>query len=193
MSIHFGETLKKLRTQKGLSQQELADTVFVTRSTVARWENGSRMPDARMLPLLAGSLGVNVDTLLNAEIQASESPVVIWVEDINTILKGGIPVIERTIPGAKVIGFTRPSEAVEYAKTYRVSLAILDVELGSASGLDLCKRLLEINPQTNVIYLTAYVDYSFDAWGTGASGFMLKPLTEESLKEQLGQLRYPII
>ncbi|MBR6392242.1 MAG: response regulator, partial [Eubacterium sp.] len=101
--------------------------------------------------------------------------------------------IERTIPGAKVIGFTRPSEAVEYAKAHRVSLAILDVELGSASGLDLCKRLLEINPQTNVIYLTAYVDYSFDAWGTGASGFMLKPLTEESLKEQLGQLRYPII
>lgn len=193
MSIHFGETLKKLRTQKGLSQQELADTVFVTRSTVARWENGSRMPDARMLPLLAGCLGVNVDTLLNAEIQASESPVVIWVEDINTILKGGIPVIERTIPGAKVIGFTRPSEAVEYAKTHRVSLAILDVELGSASGLDLCRKLLEINPQTNVIYLTAYVDYSFDAWGTGASGFMLKPLTEESLKEQLGQLRYPII
>ncbi|MBR6392901.1 MAG: response regulator [Eubacterium sp.] len=193
MSIHFGETLKKLRTQKGLSQQELADTVFVTRSTVARWESGSRMPDARRLPLLASSLGVNVDTLLNAEIQASESPVVIWVEDINTILKGGIPVIERTIPGAKVIGFTRPSEAVEYAKTHRVSLAILDVELGSASGLDLCRKLLEINPQTNVIYLTAYVDYSFDAWGTGASGFMLKPLTEESLKEQLGQLRYPIV
>ena len=193
MSIHFGETLKKLRTQKGLSQQELADTVFVTRSTVARWESGSRMPDSRMLPLLASSLGVNVDTLLNAEIQASESPVVIWVEDISTILKGGIPVIERTIPGAKVIGFTRPSEAVEYAKTHRVSLAILDVELGSASGLDLCRKLLEINPQTNVIYLTAYVDYSFDAWGTGASGFMLKPLTEESLKEQLGQLRYPIV
>ena len=193
MSIHFGETLKKLRTQKGLSQQELADTVFVTRSTVARWESGSRMPDSRMLLLLASSLGVNVDTLLNAEIQASESPVVIWVEDINTILKGGIPVIERTIPGAKVIGFTRPSEAVEYAKTHRVSLAILDVELGSASGLDLCRKLLEINPQTNVIYLTAYVDYSFDAWGTGASGFMLKPLTEESLKEQLGQLRYPIV
>ncbi len=193
MSIHFGETLKKLRTQKGLSQQELADTVFVTRSTVARWENGSRMPDARMLPLLAGSLGVNVDTLLNAEIQASESPVVIWVEDINTILKGGIPVIERTIPGAKVIGFTRPSEAVEYAKTHRVSLAILDVELGSASGLDLCQKLLEINPRTNVIYLTAYVDYSFDAWGTGASGFMLKPITEESLNEQLKKLKYPII
>ena len=193
MSIFFGETLKKLRTQKGMSQQELADKVFVTRSTVARWETGSRMPDARTITLLADCLGINVDILLNSEVKPDENPTVIWVEDIKTILKGGIPVIERTIPGAKVIGFTRPAEALEYAKEHRVALAILDVELGATSGLDLCRKLLEINPRTNVIYLTAYVDYSFDAWSTGASGFMLKPLTEESLKEQLAQLRYPIV
>ena len=180
MDILFGETLKKLRTQKGLSQQELADMVFVTRSTVARWETGSRMPDAKTITVLADCLGVNVDALLNTEVQPDESPTVIWVEDIPTILKGGIPVIERVLPNAKVIGFTRPSEALEYAKEHRVSLAILDVELGSASGLDLCQKLLEINPHTNVIYLTAYVDYSFDAWSTGASGFMLKQLNEES-------------
>ena len=167
--------------------------VFVTRSTVARWETGSRMPDAKTITLLANCLGVNVDDLLNIGIQPDESPCVIWVEDIKTILKGGIPVIERTIPGAKVLGFTRPSEALDYAKEHRVSLAILDVELGAASGLDLCRKLLEINPRTNVVYLTAYVDYSFDAWGTGASGFMLKPLTEDSLREQLEKLRYPII
>lgn len=193
MDIQFGETLRKLRTQKGLSQQELADMTFVTRSTVARWENGSRMPDAKMISLLAGCFGVSVDTLLTATAHSDEELNVIWVEDIKTILKGGIPVIEKTLPNATVKGFASPAEAIEYAKEHNVSLAILDVELGSASGLDLCQRLLEINPRTNVIYLTAYVDYSFDAWGTGASGFMLKPLTEENLKEQLGQLRYPII
>ena len=193
MNIQFGETLRKLRTQKGLSQQELADMVFVTRSTVARWETGSRMPDAKTITLLADCLGVNVDVLLNTEVQPDESPTVIWVEDIPTILKGGVPVIEKVIPEAKVIGFTRPSEAIEYAENHRISLAILDVELGAVSGLDLCHKLLEINPRTNVIYLTAYIDYSFDAWGTGASGFMLKPITEEGLREQVGKLRYPII
>lgn len=192
MSMNFGERLKEIRTKKGLSQKRLAAKLFVTRSTVARWENGSRLPDVKMISNLADILGVSVDTLLSAEQQPDESPTVIWVEDIPTILKGGIPVIERVLPNAKVIGFTRPSEALEYAKEHRVSLAILDVELGSASGLDLCQKLLEINPHTNVIYLTAYVDYSFDAWSTGASGFMLKPLNEESLKEQLEKLRYPI-
>ncbi len=193
MSINFGKTLRQLRTQKGLSQEQLADMVFVTRSTVARWERGNRMPDARTISLLATCLGVNTDTLLNAALQPDGKPVVIWIEDVSTILNGGIPVIEKTLPNAIVKGFTRPAEALGYAKKYPVSLAIVDIELGAISGLDLCRQLLEINPRTNVIYLTAFVDYSFDAWSTGASGFMLKPLTEESLKEQLAQLRYPII
>ena len=192
MSMNFGERLKEIRTKKGFSQKRLAAKLFVTRSTVARWENGSRLPDVKTISNLADILGVSVDTLLSAEQQPDEAPTVIWIEDIQTILNGGIPVIERVIPNATVMGFTRPMEALEYAKEHRVSLAILDIELGSISGLDLCRKLLEINPRTNVIYLTAYVDYSFDAWSTGASGFMLKPLNEESLKEQLEKLRYPI-
>ena len=59
------------------------------------------------------------------------------------------------------------------------------------SGLDLCKILLDINPRTNIIFLTAYSEYSLDAWNTGASGFMLKPITVEGVKEQLKNLRYP--
>ena len=49
MSMLFADTLKKLRTDKGLSQQALADKMYVTRSTIARWENGIRLPDAAMI------------------------------------------------------------------------------------------------------------------------------------------------
>ena len=63
--------------------------------------------------------------------------------------------------------------------------------MGTASGLDLCRTLLEINPRTNIVFLTAYPDYSLDAWKTEASGFMVKPLTPEGVKEQLKKLRYP--
>ena len=71
------------------------------------------------------------------------------------------------------------------------ALAFLDIELRNESGLDLCRELLEINPRTNVVYLTAYSDYALDAWSTGASGFMLKPVTPEGVREQLKNLRYP--
>ena len=96
------------------------------------------------------------------------------------------------IPNASVIGFTHPSKAIEYAKNNKVALAFLDIELGNTSGLELCSTLLEINPRTNVVFVTAYSNYSLDAWGTRAVGFILKPITAESVSEMVKRLRYPL-
>ena len=191
MSMLFAETLKKLRTEKGLSQREMAEQVYVTRPTVARWESGSRLPDALMISRLSRCLGVDAGTLLSAAAESDEAPNVILVDDSRIILTGGLPVLETVMPDAMVTGFLRPSEAIEYAKTNRVALAFLDIEMGKMSGLELCRALMEINPRTNVVYLTAYSGYAVDAWSTGASGFMLKPLTPAGAREQLGKLRYP--
>ena len=165
--------------------------MYVTRSTIARWENGSRLPDAETISQLSRCLGVDVNTLLSAAADSDEAPNVIMVDDTKIVLTGGLPILEAAMPDAVVTGFTRPSEAVEFARANRVALAFLDIELGKTSGLDLCRTLLEIHPRTNVVFLTAYIEYSFDAWSTGASGFMLKPITPEGVREQLKHLRYP--
>lgn len=191
MNMIFADTLKKLRMEKGLSQQALAEKMFVTKSAVSRYENGSRLPDAAMMSRLAEILGADVNVLLNASAQIDKHPNVIMVDDNKIIINGSLPIIEQVIPNASVTGFIDPSEAVEYAKENRVSLAFLDIEMGTISGLDVCRELLKINPRTNVVYLTAYSGYSLDAWSTGASGFMLKPFTAKGIKEQLENLRYP--
>ena len=191
MNTLFAETLRKLRTERGLSQRELAKRMYVTRSTIARWENSSRLPDAAMISRVAQCLGVEVGTLLSAAAESDESPNVIMVDDRKIVLSGGLPVLEEVLPNATIVGFTRPSEAVEYSRGSRVALAFLDIELGKTSGLDLCRTLLGINPRTNVVFLTAYAEYSLDAWSTGASGFMVKPITPEGVREQLEYLRYP--
>ena len=78
-----------------------------------------------------------------------------------------------------------------YEEEKDFAILLLDIEMGKMSGLELCRALLEINPRTNVVYLTAYSDYAVDAWGTGASGFMRKPITQEGVQAQLKNLRYP--
>ena len=191
MNNHFAENLRNLRSERGLSQHELAKRMYVTRSTVARWEGGSRLPDAAMMFRLARCLDVDAGALLAAAAESDEAPNVIMVDDRKAILSGGLPVLEEVMPEATVVGFTRPREAIEYAKGNRVVLAFVDIELGSASGLDLCRELLDVNPRTNVVFLTAYAEYSLDAWSTGASGFMVKPITAEGVREQLALLRYP--
>ena len=191
MNTLFAETLRKLRTKKGLSQNQLASLMFVNKTTISKWENGIHLPDAAMITRLAKALDVDIGTLFSTASESDESPKIIMVEDNKPILNYSLQILEKVVPNAMIAGFNKPKMAVEYAKVNRVDLAFLDIELGMASGLDLCRSLLEINPCTNVVYLTAYPDYSLDAWDTGACGFMVKPLTPEGIRKQLKLLRFP--
>lgn len=193
MRMLFADTLKKLRTQKGLTQKELANLIYVTRPAVTHWENGSRLPDAALITRLAAVFGVDVNVLFAAASESDELPNVIMVDDNKVILNGGLQIIEQVIPNASVTGFTKPSEAIDFAKASRVALAFLDIEMGTVSGLDVCRELLAVNPRANVVFLTAYSEYSLDAWDTGAIGFMVKPLTVEGVRKQLEKLRYPFL
>lgn len=56
----------ELRTKKGLSQDELAERVLVTRQAVSRWENGETVPNTETLKLLSKEFNVTINTLLGA-------------------------------------------------------------------------------------------------------------------------------
>ena len=193
MTTLFAETLKKLRKEKGITQEQLGKQMFVNHSTIARWESGTRLPDAEMVFRIADILGVDINTLMTAALQSDEAPNVIIVDDNKILIADSIPVLEEVMPNAAITGFIWPQEAIEFAKTNRVALAFLDIELGTASGLDLCGTLLEINPRTNVVFLTSYPDYAIDAWRTDAGGFLVKPLTADDVRKQLKKLRYPFL
>ena len=61
-----GSVLFKLRTKAGLSQDALAEKVFVTRQAVSRWENGETVPNTETLKLLSKLFDVSVNTLLGS-------------------------------------------------------------------------------------------------------------------------------
>lgn len=193
MNMLFAETLRKLRTEKGLTQKQLGKQLFVYHSTIARWERGDRLPDAAMIPRIAKCLNVDASRLFHLAAESDEIPNVIMVDDNEVILSHSLNVLGEVMPDAAITGFIWPAEAIEYAKTNRVTLAVLDIELGTASGLELCHTLHEINPCTNIVFLTAYPDYALDAWKTEANGFMVKPLTPEDVRKQLTKLRYPFL
>ena len=60
----FSEKLLKLRKEQGLSQEELAERLAVTRQAISRWENGETMPDAPNLLKLSDLFDVSIDALL---------------------------------------------------------------------------------------------------------------------------------
>lgn len=62
----FNDILKSLRTERGMTQQRLADELGVTKGAVAMWETGKRTPESGMLVVIAQLFGVSVDLLLGA-------------------------------------------------------------------------------------------------------------------------------
>ena len=60
------DMIRELRTKKGLSQDELAEKVFVSRQAVSRWENGETTPNTETLKLLSKLFDVSINTLLGS-------------------------------------------------------------------------------------------------------------------------------
>ena len=196
MSRKFAEALKKMRMEKGLSQQQFADLIYVDRSTVASWETGRRVPNAVLLARICECLGVDVNIMMGLTAASGGTPLVMLVDDDKAVLSANMSVIRDSMPHAEIVGFTRPSEALAYAGEHRVSLAFLDIELGTEAGnmngLELCRKLLSADSCINVVFLTEHRDYSLDAWDTGACGYILKPLTPDDVDRQLSRLRHPL-
>lgn len=70
----FGEAIKEKREKLGLTQQELAEKLFVSRQTVCRWENGTRCPDLVMAKRIAMVLGISLDELIPGEVTQDYVP-----------------------------------------------------------------------------------------------------------------------
>ena len=60
----IGEHIKKFRKEKGLTQQQLADSLFVSDKTISRWELGKGLPDIEELPRIAAMLNISIDRLV---------------------------------------------------------------------------------------------------------------------------------
>lgn len=67
MSLQLGEVVRRLRTERGLTQLQLAHALNVSPQAVSRWENGSTYPDITLLPEIAIFFGVSADLLLGIE------------------------------------------------------------------------------------------------------------------------------
>ncbi|MCR5223771.1 MAG: helix-turn-helix domain-containing protein, partial [Bacilli bacterium] len=63
----IGHFIAKLRKEKNLTQQELADQLYVTDRAVSHWENGRRLPDISLLKNISDILGVSVNELISGE------------------------------------------------------------------------------------------------------------------------------
>lgn len=66
----IGKNIKRLRQNKGLTQEQLGEVLGITGQAVSKWENGSALPDIPALPKLANYFGITIDELMGYKLNA---------------------------------------------------------------------------------------------------------------------------
>lgn len=101
--------------------------------------------------------------------------------------------VKKALPReSEILSYVNPVLAWEENKSTTVDIAFLDIDMPVLSGIMLAKKLKSVNPQVNVIFVTAYSEYAVDAYKLHASGYVPKPVNADKIKEELDGLRYPV-
>ena len=85
--MEIGRQIRKYRQELKMSQEELAEKVFVTRQTVSNWENDKNYPDINSLLLLSSLFGISLDILVKGDVEKMEE--MIKNEDIRKLKQYG--------------------------------------------------------------------------------------------------------
>ena len=67
--MEFSKQIKKYRAEANLSQEELANRVFVSRQTISNWENNKNYPDIKSLVLMSEIFQVSLDNLIKGDLE----------------------------------------------------------------------------------------------------------------------------
>ncbi|WP_405355404.1 response regulator [Ruminococcus sp.] len=100
--------------------------------------------------------------------------------------------IKEVKPDAEIFEFSKPSKLLEFAAENQCDVAFLDIHMRGMTGVELAKKLKEAYPKINIIFVTGFDQYTGDAMMMKASGYIMKPVTPEKIKEELDDLRHPI-
>ena len=102
--MSFGSVFRKLRKEKNLTQDQIANMLMVTPQAISRWENGSAMPDISMLIPIANMFGVSTDTLLEVNAEKNNEHIAdmvlhtpLYIEEYGATAKKKLAIYEEEV------------------------------------------------------------------------------------------------
>lgn len=114
------------------------------------------------------------------------------IDDEKNALEYIIRKIKSAEPEAEVYGFNSAIEALTSAETLKFDVAFMDIQMPEIDGITLAKKFKKLNPNSNMVFVTGYSEYTMDAFAVDASGYLLKPATKDQVRHALDNLRYPL-
>lgn len=117
---------------------------------------------------------------------------ILVADDEQSALNVLVGAVQEAVQLATVHGFRSPVEALEFMKETKCEVAFLDIEMREMSGIVLARKLKEIYPKVNIVFVTGYSQYANEAFALHASGYVYKPVTVDKIVIEMENLRNPV-
>ena len=89
MKLNVGDTIKKLRKEREITQEEFAEIIGVSCQSISRWENNSCYPDIELIPTIAAFFDISIDKLMGVDDAAEKKAVDQYLKDFQTEISVG--------------------------------------------------------------------------------------------------------
>ena len=113
MNIKIGENIKRMRTERGITQERLAEVIGVSTVAVSKWERGETMPDISFLPQLAYFFETTTDALLSYDACAVELSIKAFVDEHARAAEEGKWDICKELSAKAILGFPNDYRVME--------------------------------------------------------------------------------
>lgn len=100
--------------------------------------------------------------------------------------------ILRLRPNCELVCFSDPADYEQYEDKSSFEMAFIDIQLGGTSGIQLALDLKSHAPHCNIVFVTAFSEFAFAALQTRASGYVMKPYSDEDILKEFLDPRYPL-
>ena len=89
----------------------------------------------------------------------------------------------------EVNAFSSCSKALTFVSDNIVDIAFLDIHMRGIGGLALAEKIIELQPQCKIIFCTGYAEYAVSAFQLHASGYLMKPITQEAVQKEIDHIK----
>ena len=115
--------------------------------------------------------------------------IAIAVDDEKLMLHALVRAISASPDIKDVIKFSNAENALDYVKENYIDVAFLDINMRGMGGIALAEKIIELQPNSKIVFCTGYEEYAIPAFKIHASGYLMKPISAEDVQNEIDNIK----
>ena len=114
---------------------------------------------------------------------------IVAVDDEELMLRALVRAISASPDVKEVVEFSNPEKALTYVKENSIDVAFLDINMRGMGGIALAEKIINLRPNSKIVFCTGYEEYAIPAFKLHASGYLMKPISAEDVQGEIDNIK----